>query len=754
MTLRLLRLLLPSVVRHWRSPETLATFAAAVCFIGIASAPLAELAWQAAPVLQAVDGPSGVARTVALVSFLLLLPTPLIAMAFREGDHLSGGWRTLEPLLALPIPRPSLMRSAAIVAALTDVPGWIALLWSVWMFTVSLEAGLWRLLLALPFLLLLLSAWHLQLLVADLAMRRWLSAAWRRRLPRLASLAVFAGVLAACVRLVLVTRGRDRLFEAVTFWTSLEPAREAVWLWPLTGILSGLETAGVEFASTIDWLLHATVPSLLMLSLLPLLAHLGLRCGLLSLVATVRRSAEPAPVPLSWPAAAEIPGGTRVWSSPGASPILKPGFSNPGPRARATGSGWPGSGFAMLDRPDRFRLALVGLVWTVVTGAGLADDTLPLWLLAGFGPVLAAAAGVVLFRDAMREVLLLRLPVRPVDYLAARAGSAASMVLFTLLPPVLVVHAGSGLQPLLFPVGWGILATVAAGWTGVIAGAVLYPAGARAGTLRTMLGLFLLASILGPMVAAGSLSGFPQALWAIGIQLMALARLWQVACHRYRWLEDPEPPPGRGAELDVVVWVFLGLTLVTPLLAQVMESAGVGGRAAPGLVMLCLTPVALGAVSLLLRAPVAGTSRGLAAGAVAGLALLAWNLAYNALSGWLGWTEPLRAEGAGELLRLLADQPWAVVAGGVLTATVIPVGEELFFRGLLFPSLRDSAGERQAYLVSSLAFALVHPLAHAPFTLVFGLVASWLYVRWGGLAAPVVAHLVCNGAIIMTSLLR
>ncbi len=714
MTLRLLRLLLPSVVRHWRSRETLATFAAAVCFIGLASAPLAELAWQAAPVLQAVDGPSGAARTVALVSFLLLLPTPLIAMAFREGDHLSGGWSTLEPLLALPIPRPSLMRSAAVVAALTDVPGWIALLWSVWMFTVSLEAGLWRLLLSLPFLLLLLSAWHLLLLVADLAMRRWLSAAWRRRLPRLASLVVFAGVLVACVRLVLVTRGRDRLFEAVTLWNSLEPAREAAFLWPLTGILSGLETAGVQFASTLDWLLHATVPSLLTLSLLPVLAHLGLRCGLLSLVATVRRSAGPAPVP----------------------------------RSR------PGSGFAMLDRLDRFSLAFIGLVWTVVTGAGLVDDTLPLWLLAGFGPVLAAAAGVVLFRDAMREVLLLRLPVRPVDYLSARAGSAASMVLFTLLPPVLVIHAGSGLQPLLFPVGWGILATVAAGWTGVLAGAVLYPAGVRAGTLRTMLGLFLLASILGPMVAAGSLSGFPQALWAIGIQLMALARLWQVACHRYRWLEDPEPPPVRGAELDVVVWVFLGLTLVTPLLAQVMESAGVGGRAAPGLVLLCLMPVALGGVSLLLRAPVAGASRGLAAGAVAGLGLLAWNLAYSALSGWLGWTEPLRAEGAGELLRLLADQPWAVVAGGALTATVVPVGEELFFRGLLFPSLRDSAGERQAYLVSSLAFALVHPLAHAPFTLVFGLVASWLYVRWGGLAAPVVAHLVCNGAIIMTSLLR
>jgi membrane protease YdiL (CAAX protease family) len=319
---------------------------------------------------------------------------------------------------------------------------------------------------------------------------------------------------------------------------------------------------------------------------------------------------------------------------------------------------------------------------------------------------------------------------------------------------VLAVHAGSGLQPLLFPVGWGILATVAAAWTGVIAGAVLYPAGVRAGTLRTMLGLFLLASILGPMVAAGSLPGFPQALWAVGIPVMALARLWQVACHRYRWLEDPEPPPSRGDELDAVVWLFLGLTLVTPLVAQVIEFSGLGGKAASGLVLLCLMPLALGAASLWLRSPEAGNVRGLMAGAVAGVGLLALNLAYVALSGWLGWMEPLRPEGAGELLRLLADQPWAIVAGGVLTATVVPVGEELFFRGLLFPCLRASSGEGQAYVVSSLAFALVHPLAHAPFTLVFGLAAAWLYVRWGGLAAPVAAHLVCNGAILMTSLLR
>jgi tRNA dimethylallyltransferase len=44
---------------------------------------------------------------------------------------------------------------------------------------------------------------------------------------------------------------------------------------------------------------------------------------------------------MGWPAAAQNPGRTGVGSSPGASPILKPGSSNPGPPALACGSGWP-----------------------------------------------------------------------------------------------------------------------------------------------------------------------------------------------------------------------------------------------------------------------------------------------------------------------------------------------------------------------------------------------------------------------------
>ncbi|WP_034256398.1 CPBP family intramembrane glutamic endopeptidase [Adhaeribacter aquaticus] len=56
-----------------------------------------------------------------------------------------------------------------------------------------------------------------------------------------------------------------------------------------------------------------------------------------------------------------------------------------------------------------------------------------------------------------------------------------------------------------------------------------------------------------------------------------------------------------------------------------------------------------------------------------------------------------------------------------------PIGEELFFRGIVHASFSSSLGERKATIIDSLAFALTH-LAH------FGIV--YIYGSWGFLFIP------------------
>ncbi|WP_198001473.1 CPBP family intramembrane glutamic endopeptidase [Nibribacter ruber] len=69
-----------------------------------------------------------------------------------------------------------------------------------------------------------------------------------------------------------------------------------------------------------------------------------------------------------------------------------------------------------------------------------------------------------------------------------------------------------------------------------------------------------------------------------------------------------------------------------------------------------------------------------------------------------------------------------------------PIGEELFFRGIVHASLRASLGENKATLIDSLSFALTH-LAHFGFVYLFG--------RWQFLLVPSLLWVV---GMFMTSL--
>mgnify|MGYP002382398304 CR=1 FL=1 len=91
---------------------------------------------------------------------------------------------------------------------------------------------------------------------------------------------------------------------------------------------------------------------------------------------------------------------------------------------------------------------------------------------------------------------------------------------------------------------------------------------------------------------------------------------------------------------------------------------------------------------------------------------------------------------------MLIRSDWTVRLVIALFAVVLaPVVEELVFRGILFPALRDAGWPRAAMAVASLGFGLIHGNAAAflPLSALGGFLA-WLYLRTGNLWAPILAH--------------
>jgi membrane protease YdiL (CAAX protease family) len=97
---------------------------------------------------------------------------------------------------------------------------------------------------------------------------------------------------------------------------------------------------------------------------------------------------------------------------------------------------------------------------------------------------------------------------------------------------------------------------------------------------------------------------------------------------------------------------------------------------------------------------------------------------------------------------------------GVLALTVLlaclvgPAAEELFFRGVLYPAIRQRTSRLIGLLVSGAAFSLIHtnPLGFLPIFLIGCLLAD-LYERTGSLAAPLAVHIVHNAFLLSLALL-
>ena len=91
------------------------------------------------------------------------------------------------------------------------------------------------------------------------------------------------------------------------------------------------------------------------------------------------------------------------------------------------------------------------------------------------------------------------------------------------------------------------------------------------------------------------------------------------------------------------------------------------------------------------------------------------------------------------------DSPFTLPLAGVLALLAAPLAEETFFRGFLFPGLRNRLGTLRAALASSLFFAVLHFNVGSiiPFT-VIGMLLAWAYVVSGSLWMAIGAHFAFN----------
>ena len=101
-------------------------------------------------------------------------------------------------------------------------------------------------------------------------------------------------------------------------------------------------------------------------------------------------------------------------------------------------------------------------------------------------------------------------------------------------------------------------------------------------------------------------------------------------------------------------------------------------------------------------------------------------------------------EGTEEMFKSIMKVSWGYVALGIM----VPVAEEIVFRGAIQRVLQNALGERNrwiAIVVSALIFGIIHfNLAQGLHAFLIGLLLGWLYSKTGSILPGLVFHWVNN----------
>jgi uncharacterized protein len=87
----------------------------------------------------------------------------------------------------------------------------------------------------------------------------------------------------------------------------------------------------------------------------------------------------------------------------------------------------------------------------------------------------------------------------------------------------------------------------------------------------------------------------------------------------------------------------------------------------------------------------------------------------------------------------------------ILVAIIAPIAEELFFRGMLYPLLRQRWSPKIAIVINGLVFALIHfiPIL-IPGLFFVGMVLAWVRERSGSIIPCMLLHAVQNGLVLLS----
>ncbi|MBI3878407.1 MAG: CPBP family intramembrane metalloprotease [Verrucomicrobia bacterium] len=95
----------------------------------------------------------------------------------------------------------------------------------------------------------------------------------------------------------------------------------------------------------------------------------------------------------------------------------------------------------------------------------------------------------------------------------------------------------------------------------------------------------------------------------------------------------------------------------------------------------------------------------------------------------------------------LAVAPDQQIYAAIAAIALAPAVEEMLFRGILYPAIKQLGWPRLALWSTSLFFAVIHAnwMTFLPLT-VLAVVLTWLYERTGNLLAPIATHALFNAA--------
>ncbi|MBO8169186.1 MAG: CPBP family intramembrane metalloprotease [Thermoanaerobacteraceae bacterium] len=101
-------------------------------------------------------------------------------------------------------------------------------------------------------------------------------------------------------------------------------------------------------------------------------------------------------------------------------------------------------------------------------------------------------------------------------------------------------------------------------------------------------------------------------------------------------------------------------------------------------------------------------------------------------------------------LVLEADSTSELILPFVIAVIIAPLGEETFFRGFLYPAFRQRVGIAGGLAATGLIFGIMHfDLVRLLPLSIGGAGLAWLYEKTGTIYAPVMAHGIWNGIMLL-----